>query len=59
MDVLDALRSERPYKPAWSASQAREEVDRLSGAAFDPACVQALLRAWPEIDANYSNPKHP
>jgi putative two-component system response regulator len=54
-DVLDALRSERPYKPAWSAAQACEEVVRLSGAAFDPACVQAMLRAWPEIDSSYSS----
>jgi putative two-component system response regulator len=58
-DVLDALRSKRPYKPAWTAEQAREEVVRLSGAAFDPACVQAMLQAWPVIDANHPNPAIP
>ncbi|WP_037281099.1 HD domain-containing phosphohydrolase [Rubellimicrobium mesophilum] len=55
-DVLDALRSERPYKPAWTADRAREEVMRLSGTAFDPACVQAMIRAWPAIQAHYSHP---
>jgi len=55
-DVLDALRSERPYKRAWDATRALEEITRLSGSAFDPRCVDAMLRAWPEIEANYSDP---
>ena len=58
-DVLDALRSERPYKAAWTAAQAREEVVRLSGAAFDPACVDAMLQAWTAIDTNYPTPAIP
>lgn len=52
-DVLDALRSARPYKPAWEGAQARAEIQRLSGSAFDPACVAALLRVWSRADALY------
>jgi len=56
-DVLDALRSERPYKPAWDADHAREEITHLSGKAVDPTCVQAMLRAWAEIEASYPHPE--
>nr|WP_245218501.1 HD domain-containing phosphohydrolase [Rubellimicrobium aerolatum] len=55
-DVLDALRSERPYKPAWDAPAARAEIERLSGAAFDPGCVAALGRIWPAVCALYDAP---
>ncbi|WP_396103059.1 hypothetical protein [Cyanobium sp. Morenito 9A2] len=27
-DVLDALTSQRPYKPAWSVAEACAELDR-------------------------------
>lgn len=55
-DVLDALCSERPYKPAWSTERALSEIQGLSGRAFDPGCVTALLRVWPEIHSNYTDP---
>jgi putative two-component system response regulator len=48
-DVLDALCSERIYKPAWSPDRARAEVLRLSGSHFDPACVAALVASWDRI----------
>lgn len=52
-DVLDALRTERPYKPAWSGAGARAELERLSGHAFDPRCVAALISVWAEVDTLY------
>ncbi|TNC70890.1 HD domain-containing phosphohydrolase [Rubellimicrobium roseum] len=58
-DVLDALRSARPYKPAWDAAQARAEIERLAGIAFDPSCVAALLRIWPAAEALYSEIPNP
>lgn len=45
-DVLDALRSTRPYKDGWPAEAARAEILAQSGRAFDPACVAALMRVW-------------
>ena len=54
-DVLDALCSPRSYKPAWSASEALDEIIRGSGTHFDPACVSALKQAWAEIAPIYTS----
>ncbi len=43
VDVFDALTHERPYKQAWSAHQALDEIERQSGQQFDPAVVEAFL----------------
>lgn len=52
-DVLDALCSQRTYKPAWPAETARAEILRSSGTQFDPACVAAMDRSWPLISTLY------
>lgn len=44
VDVWDALRSERPYRPAWSDQQAREYILEQSGHHFDPDVVVAFFR---------------
>ena len=41
-DVWDALTSERPYKKAWTESEALAEIKRLSGTHFDPEVVAAF-----------------
>jgi HD-GYP domain-containing protein (c-di-GMP phosphodiesterase class II) len=43
-DVYDALVSTRVYRPAWSAEKAMELVRKETGTAFDPRCVEALVR---------------
>ncbi len=43
-DVWDALRSDRPYRPAWSAEQAREHIRKEAGTHFDRAVVDAFLQ---------------
>lgn len=43
-DVFDALTNERPYKQAWTAEQAIQEIVRCSGTQFDPAVVDAFVR---------------
>jgi putative nucleotidyltransferase with HDIG domain len=48
-DVLDALTSARPYKPAWDLGEAREFIERGSDRHFDPTCVAALGRIWDEV----------
>ncbi len=42
-DVYDALAHERPYKHAWTETDALAMVKSLSGTAFDPAVVTAFL----------------
>ncbi|MGI6856776.1 HD domain-containing phosphohydrolase [Mesorhizobium sp. 1B3] len=50
-DVFDALCSERPYKRAWPIDEAYGEIVAQRGRHFDPACVQAFIRQWPQIRA--------
>lgn len=40
VDVWDALTSDRPYRKAWSAKKALEEIARSSGSHFDPKVVE-------------------
>jgi len=56
-DVLDALTSERPYRPASPLREAREMINRDAGTHFDPQVVtafnsiadEALLRIGAEM----------
>jgi ribonuclease P protein subunit RPR2 len=41
-DVLDALTSDRPYRPASSIGAAREMISAASGTQFDPHVVDAF-----------------
>jgi HD-GYP domain-containing protein (c-di-GMP phosphodiesterase class II) len=42
-DALDAITSDRPYRPAAPFAAARAEIERESGRQFDPRVVQAFL----------------
>lgn len=44
VDVWDALSSNRPYRPAWSADEVREKLLAESGKHFDPQVVTTFLR---------------
>ena len=41
-DVFDALTSTRPYKHAWSAEQAMNEIEAHRGRQFSPQVVEAF-----------------
>lgn len=43
-DVFDALTQQRPYKQAWTITEAIAEIDRQRGRHFDPTLVDAFLR---------------
>lgn len=43
-DVYDALRSNRPYKRAYSHQKAVEVIKQEIGSHFDPMVVQAFLQ---------------
>jgi HD-GYP domain-containing protein (c-di-GMP phosphodiesterase class II) len=51
VDVWDALRSDRPYRKAWSAQRARDYIRDQSGTHFDPAVVDAFLAMRLEAQA--------
>lgn len=42
-DTLDAITSDRPYRPAQSLAAAREEIKQWSGKQFDPEVVKVFL----------------
>ncbi|MFO7942279.1 MAG: HD domain-containing protein [Bacillota bacterium] len=50
VDSLDAMMSDRPYKRAMTATEAREEIVRCSGTQFDPQVVEAVLRVLAEVE---------
>jgi response regulator RpfG family c-di-GMP phosphodiesterase/serine/threonine protein kinase len=52
-DVYDALRSRRPYKPAYSHAAAMQMMHEASGSQFDPALMQVFLRCAPEFERLY------
>ncbi|MDD2510808.1 MAG: HD-GYP domain-containing protein [Syntrophomonas sp.] len=42
-DVYDALVADRPYRPAYSITQAISILKRMTGLFLDPQCVKAFL----------------
>ena len=48
-DVFDALLSERPYKRPWSVEDTLSYVQEQRGKHFEPAVVDALLKALPQM----------
>ena len=43
VDVYDALRSERPYKTAWTHERALDELRAMAGRGLDPALTSVFL----------------
>ncbi len=53
VDVYDAIRSERPYKPPSPHDVAMTEIRRGRAAQFDPSVVDAFEELEPELDARW------
>jgi putative nucleotidyltransferase with HDIG domain len=55
-DTLDAIMSDRPYRPAQSFDAAREEILAWSGRQFDPDVVKAFMeideKVWRDLRHN-------
>ncbi|MDH5326212.1 MAG: HD domain-containing protein [Gammaproteobacteria bacterium] len=49
-DVFDALTTQRPYKEAWSNSQALDMLRKMAGQQLDQDCVQALLDNMSQVE---------
>ncbi|NNJ10709.1 HD domain-containing protein [Chloroflexales bacterium ZM16-3] len=48
IDIWDALRSDRPYRPAWDEERVRAHIQGLSGSHLDPAVVDLFFRVIDE-----------
>src|SRR5690348_1457352 len=51
-DTLDAITSDRPYRPAQSVEAAQEEIKKWSGRQFDPQVVETFLSMQSHIWEN-------
>ena len=49
-DVFDALTSQRPYKQAWSTTDAITYMRAESGTSFDPRLLRQFLELVPKIE---------
>jgi PAS domain S-box-containing protein len=47
VDIWDALRSDRPYRPAWPEEAVLAHIASLAGTHLDPKVVEAFLRLFP------------
>jgi HD-GYP domain-containing protein (c-di-GMP phosphodiesterase class II) len=48
-DVYDALRTRRPYRDAWSSTQALDYIQQRAGTEFEPAMAATfieMMRRW-------------
>ena len=54
-DVYDALISRRPYKKAWTRSDAQDYLEKHAGIQFDPVCVEAFFERIDTINSIHDN----
>jgi HD-GYP domain-containing protein (c-di-GMP phosphodiesterase class II) len=54
VDVWDALRSDRPYRPAWEQERVLEHIRQGAGKHFDPRMVTSFLEMMSQDRASYS-----
>ncbi len=47
-EAIDAITSERPYRPGKDIVAAKDEIQRCAGTQFDPAVVEAFVRIPPQ-----------
>lgn len=53
VDVYDALRSQRPYKPPWDHGRTMEFVREQSGRHFDPEVVEAFCNIEKDLEKTF------
>lgn len=58
-DSIDAMMTTRSYRPAMSAAACRRELEKNSGAMYDPRIVAAALAHWEKLAAPYRRANTP
>ena len=56
VNVYDALKSDRPYRKAWSESRIRKHLRSLAGTHFDPRAVRIFLKVLEDADRQIAEP---
>jgi HD-GYP domain-containing protein (c-di-GMP phosphodiesterase class II) len=51
-DVVEAMASHRPYRPALGIEEAMEEIEKNKGLLYDPDVVSACLTLFGEKGFN-------
>ncbi|PKP56891.1 hypothetical protein CVT91_12015, partial [Candidatus Atribacteria bacterium HGW-Atribacteria-1] len=46
VDVVEAMSSHRPYRPAWGIDKALEEISKNKSILYDPEVVDACLKLF-------------
>jgi HD-GYP domain-containing protein (c-di-GMP phosphodiesterase class II) len=54
VDVWDALRSDRPYRPGWAEGRLLEHIGEQKGKHFDPRVVEVFFRLLKEPEGTSS-----
>jgi putative nucleotidyltransferase with HDIG domain len=54
VDVYDALKSDRPYRKAWSESKIRKHLRDHAGTHFDPRAVRTFLKVLEDAERQVS-----
>ncbi len=53
-DVVEAIASHRPYRPAFGTKEAIDEITREQGILYDPAAVKSCLRLFQDKKYSFS-----
>lgn len=53
-DVVEAIASHRPYRPAFGTKEAIDEITRKQGILYDPAVVKSCLRLFQDKEYSFS-----
>jgi len=53
-DVVEAIASHRPYRPAFGTKEAIDEITRKQDILYDPAAVQSCLRLFQDKEYSFS-----
>jgi putative nucleotidyltransferase with HDIG domain len=53
-DIVEAMASNRPYRPAQGTAIALEEIKKMRGSTLDTGVVDACLKLFDEQDFNFT-----
>jgi HD-GYP domain-containing protein (c-di-GMP phosphodiesterase class II) len=54
-DVVEAMASHRPYRPALGIEKALDEISQQQGILYSPEVVEACLRLFHEQNYTFKN----
>ena len=58
-DSIDAMMSNRSYRPAMTAPVCHHEIEKNSGVMYDPQVVAAAMNCWDELVSRYTEVETP